>query len=528
MTNTIQHAKAVDLEAALRRFREVLPTDAVVTGEAVAETPTLLDPYPLGDPDDFAPAAALYPDSVEQVQQIVRIADELGVTLWPVSIGRNNAYGGGSPRTRGAVVLHLSRMNKVLEVDERGAYAVVEPGVSFFDLADHLRAGGYALWPSTASIGLGSVLGNSLDRGLGFTDYGEHNSQQCGLEVVLPDGELLRTGMGAMSGNAAWHRYRPGYGPAVDGLFSQSNLGIVTKMGVWLRPRPEVALQVEVFAPAFEDLGALVETLRPLKLDGTVNGHVAAGDVLGVAATLATRDRWYEGPGPVPEEVIAQIMAELGLGRWNLFFGLYGTDSVVDAQFQVVQAAFESIPGVRVRGTKYAGDARPEDVVPSHRATLGIPDMGSIDLPDWRGGPGRGCHICISPALPIDGETVMSFVAEVRALVESRGIDYAGSFHFGPRYVNHVVELFWDRTDAAQVAAIEGVVPELIALATSRGFGEYRTHLKYMDLVADQFDFNDHALRRLTERIKDAVDPNGIISPGRYGIWPKSLRKGRA
>jgi len=56
------------------------------------------------------------------------------------------------------------------------------------------------------------------------------------------------------------------------------------------------------------------------------------------------------------------------------------------------------------------------------------------------------------------------------------------------------------------------------------GFGEYRTHIDYMDAVAATFDFNDHAMRRFNERVKDALDPAGIIAPGKQGIWPARFR----
>ena len=62
----------------------------------------------------------------------------------------------------------------------------------------------------------------------------------CGMEVVLADGELLRTGMGAMPDNKSWHLYRRGLGPTLDQLFMQSNFGVVVKMGVWLMPWPEM------------------------------------------------------------------------------------------------------------------------------------------------------------------------------------------------------------------------------------------------------------------------------------------------
>jgi 4-cresol dehydrogenase (hydroxylating) len=131
-------------------------------------------------------------------------------------------------------------MNRVLEIDEECAFAVVEPGVRWFDLYDAIQAGGHRLMLSIADVGWGSVIGNTLDHGVTYMPYGVDMGMQCGMEVALPNGELMRTGMGAMEGNRAWHVYKRGLGPTPDQLFMQSNFGIVTKMGVWLMPYPEV------------------------------------------------------------------------------------------------------------------------------------------------------------------------------------------------------------------------------------------------------------------------------------------------
>jgi 4-cresol dehydrogenase (hydroxylating) len=99
-------------------------------------------------------------------------------------------------------------MNTIVEVNEEYGYAIVEPGVSFFDLYEEIQRQGLNLWPSVPAIGWGSVLGNTMDRGFGYTPNGEHSQSQCGMEVVLPNGELLRTGMGAMKDNKTFALYK--------------------------------------------------------------------------------------------------------------------------------------------------------------------------------------------------------------------------------------------------------------------------------------------------------------------------------
>lgn len=99
-------------------------------------------------------------------------------------------------------------MNKIIEVNEEYAYAIVEPGVSFFDLYHYVQERNYRLWPSSPALGWGSVVGNTLERGFGYTPEGEHAEQQCGMELVLANGEVIRTGMGALKGSPMWPLYK--------------------------------------------------------------------------------------------------------------------------------------------------------------------------------------------------------------------------------------------------------------------------------------------------------------------------------
>ena len=116
------------------------------------------------------------------------------------------------------------------------------------------------------------MLGNSLDKGAGYTPYFDHFGFSCGIEAVLGNGEVLRTGDGALDhdGLVNWHTSKYSFGPVLDGLFTQSNYGIVTRMGVWLQPRPPAISAFHFAFPEDDDLEEIVDLCRPLKLSNFV------------------------------------------------------------------------------------------------------------------------------------------------------------------------------------------------------------------------------------------------------------------
>ena len=107
----------------------------------------------------------------------------------------------------------------------------------------------------------------------------------------------------------------------------------------------------------------MIDTLRELMLDGTIRMVPQLLSTLLLASVLSERTQWWDGEGPIPDEVIDRMARELDIGRWMMRFALYGDEAVVDHRFAKIKEAFERIPGADVYGAKCA----PEDI-PQPRA----------------------------------------------------------------------------------------------------------------------------------------------------------------
>ena len=349
----------------------------------------------------------------------------------------------------GSVVLDLKRMNRVLEVDEKQGYALVEPGVSYFDLYRHLQDNKIRLWPDVPDPGWGSVMGNALDRGAGYTSfqYRNHFDAHCGMEVVLANGDVVRTGMGAMPNAKTWGAYKSGFGPYVDGIFSQSNFGVVTKMGFWLMPEPDAYLRGIVYAPRYDDLIPLVEGMTHLENTKVFQGYPDLGSPLLGVPTLAglhhflvngppQRDAEYgallqRGAGPREYEPYGQ---KHKLPFWSLGLTFYGPEKVIRAQWEHAQERFRvSVKGATFEEREFYKLPLTEEQKGKleYPAMLGIPNLRTFAIgarsklnPEH---PTSG-HIWFSPIIPRSGEAVLEANEVFRKASRELGIEMLTAF----------------------------------------------------------------------------------------------------
>jgi len=495
-------------DRALAGFRDAVGEAQVLTG---AERLAAYGRIMLAAEDAaHAPSAAVLPASVEQVQKIVAVAAAQRVPLWPVSTGKNLGYGSAAPATRGQVILDLRRMNRILEVDAELCTALVEPGVTYQQLHDYIRERNLPLWLSCpAPSAIAGPVGNTLDRGVGYTPYGEHFLFSCGMEVVLATGELLRTGMGAIPNSNTWQVFKWGYGPYLDGIFTQSNYGIVTKLGLWLMPAPPAFKPFVVRYGAERDIVDIVETIRPLRIANIIPNAVVIANALWEAGTFLERADYFTGEGAIDDGAVARIMDEHRLGWWNVYAALYGTPEQIEVNWKLVSGAFEASRGI-VETEEQVGDSP----VFGYRRDLMRGDMNlrEFGLYNWRGGGGS---MWFAPVSQSRGSETLKQMAMAKRILGEYGFDYVGEFIVGWRDMHHIIDLLFDRTDAAETARARECFTRLLDEFTAAGYGTYRVNTAFMDRVADSYG---QVQRRVHQRLKRALDPYGIIAPGKSGI----------
>ncbi len=180
------------------------------------------------------------------------------------------------------------------------------------------------------------------------------------MEVVLANGEVIRTGTGGMPHTTSWQTSKWGYGPYVDGLFTQSNFGIITKLGAWLMhaPPPGGYKPFLMKFPKVEMIGDIIQTLMPLRLANIIPNACVVVNAGWEAAGYFTYDKngkgtnrnnFYKGKDSLPPDVFQDIMNKYEIGAWNFYAALYGAPEQVNLNWKYVSGAFKAKFGDQVQ-----------------------------------------------------------------------------------------------------------------------------------------------------------------------------------
>ena len=298
---------------------------------------------------------------------------------------------------------------------------------------------------SIPDLGWGSVIGNSLEHGFTYMPYGADFSAPCGMEVVLANGELLRTGMGAMPDNKCWHLYKRGFGPTLDQLFMQSNFGVVVKMGLQLMPFPEVVAPIWLNVPRETDLIPLIDTVRRLRLDRTLEGVTRMYNTLlfasllesGRAGTTATARR------RTTSSTRSRATWGSAAGSSTRRFGKttrWRTTRSPRSRRRSSRSPARSCASPSTRPRRW-----PRPAVPRDRVLAGVPQMEFHNMLSWYGTQ-AGAHLGNGPIAPLVGKEAYRLHTLVRDLIENeQQLDYfASPMAISARSYMHACGAIWD------------------------------------------------------------------------------------
>jgi|CZKZ01.1.fsa_nt_gi glycolate oxidase len=259
-------------------LRAAVGADGLITGESQLQT------YECDGLTNFRvmPGAVVLPRNTGEVQAVVRICARHKIPF--VSRGAGTGLSGGALPAAGGVVISLSRMNHILEVDIANRYVVVEPGVINSHVTQRVAAQGYFYAPDPSSQSVCTIGGNVAENsgGAHCLKYGFTVTHTLGLEVVLPSGELVQLGSATLDA--------PGYD--LTGVFvgSEGTLGVATKVTLRIVKRPEV---VQTLLAAFDSPQAAGQTVSDIIAAGMLPSALEIMDALAIEAAEAAVHAHY-------------------------------------------------------------------------------------------------------------------------------------------------------------------------------------------------------------------------------------------
>ncbi|MBI3961214.1 MAG: FAD-binding oxidoreductase [Deinococcus sp.] len=480
----------------MNRTRIAKALEQLLGPERVLRDPERLAPYAqdMTENEPAQPDFVVKPVTVEEVQALVQLANKERVPLTPV-VARTNLGGLGIP-VEGGIVVDLTEMNRLLAVDPDAMYALLEPGVTYAQLRQHLDQHypdlltGYPLSPPSSSVLCNCLLDGLVN--LSFR-HGSTSRWLNGLEAVLPSGEVVRTGAAALRfgrGGETWF----GRGPLPDltGLFIswQGTTGIVTKGAVQLWPTPPHRRRLFFLAHAQEQAFQLLRQLARTQ---------ACDDLGGTSWPLSKLlfgiDRPLEKDPDEPEFFIyldysAQTSAELA-AKEDLIFSLANS--------------------AKKRGTILDGPLDLSLLTQAHPALKRFADF-PMTLDFLLDHPGKGLTWvgCYGPTANwAEGGRQGQAILERHRLPPMLVVRAMEGGHYG---VLRFITTF-HQADPGQVALVRQVNSELCDALLDLGFIPYKAPAWAVRKMLERLDPGFVALLR---QIKETLDPRRIMNPGRW------------
>ena len=486
---------------------------------------------------------ALSAQSVSQVQEIVAIANTYIAPLYPISGGHNWGYGSSLPAVNDCVILDLSQMRRIVELNKELACVTVEPGVTQRQLYEYIQKHNLDFMVPTSGAGPnGSLIGNALEKGYGITPYEDHFGAILNLKAVLPDGEIYHSAISEFGGHRSDAIFKWKLGPYLEGLFAQGNMGIVVQATIALAPKPQDVTQFLMFVDDkhFEDAVTAVGAIK--QRFGSMLGGVNLMNRRRLLSMVESNHEWL-GEETVTEVHIREMAKKHMIPDWVVMGGVYCPHEITSGITKVIKKEF----GRSAKHSVFLGRRKinlakkllkflpiPQiiNTVKSVDQALsileGVPSEVAIPLAylkNHKTSPTRdnlspdadGCGlIWYSPLIPIDASLVRDYTQEITRICLAKGIEPLITLTtISERCFDSTIPILFDLNDKDECVRAQECYRSLLDLSREMGVFPYRVDVETMRELFDSAEGKGSCFT-IIQKIKDAIDPNHIISPGRY------------
>ncbi|RFC67047.1 MULTISPECIES: FAD-linked oxidase C-terminal domain-containing protein [Mesorhizobium] len=467
-----------DEKTMARRAEIVAAMRAIVPGEGVVETVNEMRAFETDALTAYRqlPLVVVLPETVDQVARILRYCNENGVRVVPR--GSGTSLSGGSLPLADAVLLVMSRFNRILEIDFPNRVVVAQPGVTNLGITTAVEQDGFYYAPDPSSQIACSIGGNVAENsgGVHCLKYGLTANNVLGLEMVLVNGDVVRLG--------GKHLDSEGYDLLGLMTGSEGLLGVVTEVTVRILKKPETARAVLIGFPTSEQGGQCVADIIGA---GIIPGGM---EMMDRPAIKAAEDFVQVG---YPLDVEALLIVELD-----------GPPAEVDHLIAEVEriAQANGSTTCRISGS----DAERLSFWAGRKAAF--PAVGRIS-PDY---------LCMDGTIP--RKELPRVLAGMRELSEKHGLRVANVFHAGDGNLHPLI--LYDANNPGELAAAEEFGADILRLCVKVGgvlTGEHGVGVEKRDLMPEMFTEADLDQQM---RIKCAFDPNHLLNPGK--VFPQLRR----
>lgn len=483
------------------------------------------------------------PNSRNELEKLVNEFNQKGQTYYVSSKGNNWGYGCFASHQECEHHINLKELNQVISFDETNGIITLEPGVTYQILHDFLDKNS-SKWIAPVHGGGPncSVIGNILERGYGITPIMDHFNACRSLKAILPNGQYYESPLNSLGLHELANKFKYGIGPYLDGIFTQSNLGVITEMTVKLAKKPD---SIELFFISIDEsqLENAIELIRQLKTNLSTN--IGGINLMNKERVLSMLVDYPQekilNREPLDNKFIEEYSKKHMITDWTIAGAIYGPKEIVRTTKKLIKKELRTLNGRKVflnnKKIKFLSKLTnnfpmliSKDIAQSINSVQGlinilngIPEKTALKLAYWKSLSNKAIDnpqedncglIWYAPLVEMDKIKVSEYINFVTTI--SRKYDFNPVITLttiDETCFDSTIPIVFNKDDHKDQQRAHAYFNALLEQGYKLGFYPYRFGTNSMNHF---FENTDHSYRDILATLKNSFDPQRLLADGRY------------